>query len=411
MRRPRHQARAGRDHPRHPERRRRSAEGPRRERHHPHRRRGAAGRHPGRQDHAEGRDAALSGREAAARDLRREGRRGARHFAAVPPGVEGTVINARVFSRKGVAKDERSRLIEEEEIAQAQEGPAGRAPHHPRLDAQEGQEAAGRQDDRDAARPTTRARCCLPKGDGDRGRATSTRFPPALLGRDQGRRREGRGRTVARRRGDAGAARRSTAWRSRRRSSGSRAATSCRRASSRWSRCSWPSSASSRSATRWPAATATRACCRGSCPRRTCRTCEDGTPVDIVLNPLGVPSRMNVGQILETHLGLGGAQPRACSWPSRSTRTVDDAAGCAQAEGAVRQGRRRVHRRAQGRGRRQARAARRARGIHVASPVFDGATEDEIFGWLKKAGCRSAGRPSCATAGAASRSTSRSPSA
>ena len=30
----------------------------------------------------------------------------------------------------------------------------------------------------------------------------------------------------------------------------------------------------------------------------------DGTPVDIVLNPLGVPSRMNVGQVLETHLGM-----------------------------------------------------------------------------------------------------------
>jgi DNA-directed RNA polymerase subunit beta len=29
----------------------------------------------------------------------------------------------------------------------------------------------------------------------------------------------------------------------------------------------------------------------------------DGTPVDIILNPLGVPARMNVGQILETHLG------------------------------------------------------------------------------------------------------------
>ena len=29
---------------------------------------------------------------------------------------------------------------------------------------------------------------------------------------------------------------------------------------------------------------------------------EDGTPVDVVLNPLGVPSRMNVGQVLETHL-------------------------------------------------------------------------------------------------------------
>src|SRR5688500_12087544 len=33
---------------------------------------------------------------------------------------------------------------------------------------------------------------------------------------------------------------------------------------------------------------------------------EDGTPVDIVLNPLGVPSRMNIGQILETHLGWAG---------------------------------------------------------------------------------------------------------
>ena len=32
----------------------------------------------------------------------------------------------------------------------------------------------------------------------------------------------------------------------------------------------------------------------------------DGEPVDIVLNPLGVPSRMNVGQVLETHSGLGG---------------------------------------------------------------------------------------------------------
>ena len=36
----------------------------------------------------------------------------------------------------------------------------------------------------------------------------------------------------------------------------------------------------------------------------------DGTPVDIVLNPLGVPSRMNVGQILEVHLGLGREGPR-----------------------------------------------------------------------------------------------------
>jgi DNA-directed RNA polymerase subunit beta len=66
----------------------------------------------------------------------------------------------------------------------------------------------------------------------------------------------------------------------------------------------------------------------------------DGTPVEIVLNPLGVPSRMNVGQILETHLG----------WAARSL------------------------------------------GLWVASPVFDGATEEEIKEHLKQAGLPSSGK-------------------
>ena len=58
----------------------------------------------------------------------------------------------------------------------------------------------------------------------------------------------------------------------------------------------------------------------------------DGTPVDIVLNPLGVPSRMNVGQILETHLGLGGEGPgqRASATmlqqAAKAARTARDAA-------------------------------------------------------------------------------------
>ena len=60
----------------------------------------------------------------------------------------------------------------------------------------------------------------------------------------------------------------------------------------------------------------------------------DGRPVDILLNPLGVPSRMNIGQILEMHLGM----------------------------------------------------AARSLGIHVATPVFDGATRDEIIDALKEAG-------------------------
>ena len=70
VRRPRHQAREGRHHPRHSQRRRGRAPRPRRGGHRAHRRRGPPGRHPGRQDHAEGRDPALARGAAAARDLR-----------------------------------------------------------------------------------------------------------------------------------------------------------------------------------------------------------------------------------------------------------------------------------------------------------------------------------------------------
>ena len=66
----------------------------------------------------------------------------------------------------------------------------------------------------------------------------------------------------------------------------------------------------------------------------------DGTPVDVVLNPLGVPSRMNLGQVLEVHLG----------------------------------------------------AAARLLGIKVATPVFDGATEEDIIELLKESGLSEDGK-------------------
>jgi DNA-directed RNA polymerase subunit beta len=66
----------------------------------------------------------------------------------------------------------------------------------------------------------------------------------------------------------------------------------------------------------------------------------DGTPVEIVLNPLGGPSRMNVGQILETHLG----------WTAKVL------------------------------------------GLHFASPVFDGAKEDEIKSYMAQANTREQAR-------------------
>jgi DNA-directed RNA polymerase subunit beta len=52
---------------------------------------------------------------------------------------------------------------------------------------------------------------------------------------------------------------------------------------------------------------------------------EDGTPVDIVLNPLGVPSRMNVGQILETHLGWASANLGADRRDDRQLREQEKA--------------------------------------------------------------------------------------
>jgi DNA-directed RNA polymerase subunit beta len=66
----------------------------------------------------------------------------------------------------------------------------------------------------------------------------------------------------------------------------------------------------------------------------------DGTPVDIMLNPLGVPSRMNIGQVLELHLGM----------------------------------------------------AARYLGIHVASPVFDGANEDDVWETMEEAGMNRDGK-------------------
>ena len=99
---------------------------------------------------------------------------------------------------------------------------------------------------------------------------------------------------------------------------------------------------------------------------------EDGTPVDIVLNPLGVPSRMNIGQILEVHLG----------WAAKSLGNQIDAyletqlaGGRAQEqadEAATRSRPRSSTSSSQEDVGRFARDAD-ARGVHLATPVFDGA--------------------------------------
>jgi DNA-directed RNA polymerase subunit beta len=118
---------------------------------------------------------------------------------------------------------------------------------------------------------------------------------------------------------------------------------------------------------------------------------EDGTPVDIVLNPLGVPSRMNVGQILETHLGWA-----ALNVGKRIEEMLERKFG----PDALRKGLKRVFSDGDARTERVARlidelpdkelprlAEKFMRGVHVATPVFDGAHEDEMNGLLQAGEC------------------------
>ncbi len=117
----------------------------------------------------------------------------------------------------------------------------------------------------------------------------------------------------------------------------------------------------------------------------------DGTPVDIVLNPLGVPSRMNVGQILEVHLG----------WAAKGLgRKIDDMLK-AEAKGAeVRKLLERIYNTT---GKQEdlgtfddaevlTLADNLRNGVPFATPVFDGATEEEIKGMLDLAGLPRSGQ-------------------
>src|SRR6202522_807516 len=118
---------------------------------------------------------------------------------------------------------------------------------------------------------------------------------------------------------------------------------------------------------------------------------EDGTPVEIVLNPLGVPSRMNVGQILETHLGWAGyvLGEKITNLLKENTRTE-----------AVRRELKALFKDSKladiigemGDEELEALAPTLARGVYMGSPVFDGAKEGEIKALLEHAGLPTSGK-------------------
>ncbi len=119
---------------------------------------------------------------------------------------------------------------------------------------------------------------------------------------------------------------------------------------------------------------------------------EDGTPVDIVLNPLGVPSRMNVGQIMEAHLGWATYQlgKQINDLLSNGLKDVDNLRRQLKEylvskdikEFIDKLSDQDVIRLAQ----------KYIRGIPLASPVFDGSREEETFELLKKAGLSVSGQ-------------------
>jgi DNA-directed RNA polymerase subunit beta len=118
---------------------------------------------------------------------------------------------------------------------------------------------------------------------------------------------------------------------------------------------------------------------------------EDGTHVDIVLNPLGVPSRMNVGQILETHLGW------ACAGLGKQVGQMLDAYQESQKIKPLRDGLFKIYGKndeldALDDSELVESAQNLRRGVPIATPVFDGAREDDIAKMLSDAGLNSSGQ-------------------
>ena len=122
---------------------------------------------------------------------------------------------------------------------------------------------------------------------------------------------------------------------------------------------------------------------------------EDGTPMDIVLNPLGVPSRMNVGQILETHLGyacheLGVQIGKVLDEVRKKEKTVADLKSFM--EDIYEKDEYKEEIEALSDTQTLELADNLKDGLPIATPVFDGAKMDDINRMLEKAGCPTSGQ-------------------
>jgi DNA-directed RNA polymerase subunit beta len=121
---------------------------------------------------------------------------------------------------------------------------------------------------------------------------------------------------------------------------------------------------------------------------------EDGTPVDIVLNPLGVPSRMNVGQILETHLGWAshglGRQISGMLNGIAEGRETGDLRG--KLKGIYGESQYETEIAPLDDHQVKELAGNLVNGVPMGTPVFDGAREDDVVKMLEYAGLDSTGQ-------------------
>ena len=119
---------------------------------------------------------------------------------------------------------------------------------------------------------------------------------------------------------------------------------------------------------------------------------EDGTPVDVVLNPLGVPSRMNIGQVLETHLGWAakGLGHRIDDMIKQNAKTEEIRSFLSDIYNSDQPGR--VNMNSFSAGEIKEMASNLTEGVPMATPVFDGAPEVEIKRLLELANLPTSGQ-------------------
>ncbi len=306
----------------------------------------------------------------------------------VPPGVEGTVIEARVFSRKGVTKDERSQQIEADEIARLRKN-------------EEDQVRIVRETTQRKMRKLLTGKVASTRLADDQRRQLLAkgaeitaedvdRIPPNYWGdiRVGDDRLEGElERTCRAMRDQIDGLRRTTDEKVARLQGGDELAPGVIKMVKIFVAIKRKIQVGDKMAGRH----GNKGVLSRILPEEDMPYLADGSPVDIVLNPLGVPSRMNVGQILETHLG----------WAARELgrSLVSSENGDPKALAGLRKrllelyGKEWEETFESCREEDLVTAARKARdGIHVASPVFDGATEDEIFDLLQVGGLPETGQ-------------------